>query len=160
MITKMELPEKAIERFNTKWEPIPESGCWIWIGCMFQRTGYGQFHYKHHPYRAHRVSYIIHKGQIPEGMLVLHKCDVPCCVNPEHLYLGTHQDNANDMMRRGRNTPTVGEKHPNHRLKEKDIREIRKKYENGVNIMKLSNEYGVAFQHIYRIVTRERWKHV
>jgi len=97
------------ERFEQKCEPVTETGCWIWTGCYSGkgRTGYGLFHTKTvktgaKMKKAHRVSYELYKEEIPEGMLVCHKCDNPACVNPDHLFLGSHIDNMKDMISKGR----------------------------------------------------------
>ena len=79
-------------------ERIPFSGCWFWVGGS-AGGGYGLFKGE----SAHRKSYRIYRGSIPKGMCVLHTCDVPCCVNPDHLYIGTHAHNMRDRSVRGRN---------------------------------------------------------
>lgn len=96
-------PTPLRERFASKYIPEPNSGCWLWTGALFL-TGYPQISpdWKKPNAYGHRVSYEIHKGPIPAGMLVCHKCDVRSCVNPDHLYLGTHADNNRDMHIRGR----------------------------------------------------------
>ena len=80
--------EKYIER-------IPESGCWLWVGCV-DRGGYGYTRMKGIQTRAHRYIYEMYKGAIGEGKSILHKCDVRCCVNPDHLYEGSQLDNMRD----------------------------------------------------------------
>lgn len=82
-----------------------DSGCWEWIAST-RRGGYGQLTYHGRPYTAHRASYEVHKGTVPDGLLVLHKCDNRSCVNPDHLYAGTYVDNRRDMLERS------GWKHP------------------------------------------------
>lgn len=91
------------ERFSAKYIPVTESGCWLWTASLRHGTGYGQMHYLRNfkPELAHRISWMLHRGPIPPEMYVLHQCDVRCCVNPEHLYIGTPQDNIDDMVRRG-----------------------------------------------------------
>jgi hypothetical protein len=76
-------------------------GCWIWRGTKY-RTGYGQFRLNRRLWAAHRASYTLFVGQIPRGHVVRHKCDVPSCVNPDHLELGLYEDNLADMVARGR----------------------------------------------------------
>lgn len=93
-----------LERFIKKVNKNTQSGCWEWIACL-NTNGYGDFFSgsrKTGHKLAHRVSWEIHKGQIAPGLLVLHKCDNPKCVNPEHLFLGTHRDNALDAKTKGR----------------------------------------------------------
>lgn len=88
------------ERFYENVSTVPEAGCWIWIGSL--RHGYGAMHVNGYSHGAHRVSWEMHKGSIPPKSYVLHKCDTPACVNPDHLFLGDQFDNMADMKRKGR----------------------------------------------------------
>lgn len=81
---------------------IDSSGCWIWAGSKKGGSGYGRVSHEGRYIGAHRGSYMAYVGEIPEGLLVLHKCDVKLCVNPSHLFVGTHSDNMQDMLRKGR----------------------------------------------------------
>lgn len=107
-------------------ERIPESGCWIWMGQTW-RTGYGYLRIgnpgKH--IAAHRYMYKLYKGDFNPKLHVLHTCDVPSCVNPNHLYLGTHTDNMQDMVKKGRKSVQRGDKNGNYKhgkyVKNKDI---------------------------------------
>jgi hypothetical protein len=114
------LLDDEIERFMNKFTKNP-GGCWEWTSAM-GGEGYGnvtlrklaqRLNRRSTSFRAHRISWMIHKGPIPEGMFVMHKCDNRICVNPEHLCLGTHQDNMDDMMKKGRHrtAPQYGNKH-------------------------------------------------
>src|ERR1700749_4969342 len=95
--------EKAKERFFNK--VTKTDNCWLWIGGTINK-GYGNFTWgRGVNILAHRFSYEIHKGKIPEGKIILHSCDNPICVNPEHLTIGTQQDNVNDMMNKNRMNP-------------------------------------------------------
>lgn len=91
-----------LEKFNSKYS-IDENGCWIWGGSL-RGQGYAQIYDGKKNTIGSRVSYALFKGPIPNGMHVLHKCDVRKCVNPEHLFLGTHQDNMIDKTKKGRST--------------------------------------------------------
>ncbi len=93
------------------WAKVNKSSgaCWFWTVAL-HGSGYGIFGIGKTTYRAHRISWTLKRGPIPKGLFVLHKCDVRACVNPSHLFLGTNQDNVNDMIRKGRNSapPSMG----------------------------------------------------
>lgn len=89
-------------RLNERSIPVPGPGCWIWIG-RTSTNGYGRIGIgRNKQYAAHRVSWEHYRGPIPAGMIVCHKCDTPLCINPNHLFIGTHADNARDRDRKGR----------------------------------------------------------
>ncbi|WP_425602117.1 HNH endonuclease [Stenotrophomonas geniculata] len=85
----------------SNYTPVPESGCWIWLG-GWDRRGYGKTGGNARSIKAHRLFFERFNGPIETGLIICHKCDTPACVNPSHLYQGTHQDNADDRVRRGR----------------------------------------------------------
>lgn len=98
------------DRFYRHFTPVPDAGCWLWVSST-NNMGYGQIWDGHKkPIGAHRASWKIHRGPIPDGLHVLHKCDTPLCVNPDHLFVGTPADNAEDKVAKGRHP--VGEGHP------------------------------------------------
>ena len=168
------IPEKVIARFWAKVSKGSPEECWIWLASK-RNKGYGAFGYtlgeKTIQDRAHRFSFRIHSGEIPDGLFVLHKCDTPACVNPAHLFLGTNDDNVQDMMAKGRHVPggtycpetakyKHGESHHNSRLTAEIVKEIRRDRECGLSISKLASKYGLAIGHVHRIVMRKAWKHV
>jgi hypothetical protein len=94
------MPATDFTRFWSKVHKA-EHGCWLWTA-SFRIGGYGNFMFRGKPHKAHRVSWILTHGEIPDGALVCHSCDTPACVRPDHLFLGTHQDNMQDMNAKGR----------------------------------------------------------
>ncbi len=145
------MTEKAKTRF---WKKVLKTeGCWLWTASL-NSSGYGYFSINSAPEGAHRVSWRMHNGPIPTAMHVLHKCDVPACVNPEHLFIGTHADNLRDMVHKGRKTSKS-------KLTRGQVLEIREKYVPIIySTYKLAEEYGVSQCLIYQIVTRKKWKHL
>jgi hypothetical protein len=91
---------REAEKFFLKVEKGPS--CWIWTGSRAGKNHYGAFYLNGVKYRAHRFSFMIHVGEIPAGLEVLHRCDTPLCVNPDHLFIGTQKDNIHDAINKGR----------------------------------------------------------
>ncbi len=138
-----------------------ENGCMLWTGGTTP-GGYGVMMTRT-PNRkglpAHRVAWQFAYGEIPEGMQVCHHCDRPACVNPEHLFLGTTQDNTADRDFKGRQARGV--KHGRAKLTEEDVRTIRNRYVlEDITYKKLGAEYGIDATVIGCIVRREKWKHL
>ena len=151
------LDGKAIERFFSKIEKKSSEECWCWTG-LKNTKGYGQITINSKKYIAHRVSWVLYNGAIPEGLLVCHTCDNRLCLNPMHLFLGTNKDNMRDMVEKGRSG--AGEKHGNHKLTEKEVIEIREKYiPYKYTQSKLAKEYCVTQAAIYYILKYINWPH-
>lgn len=123
-----EMTRPLEERFHEKYEIVEPGGCWVWMAGT-SSTGYGLVHTGSRMERAHRMSWELHNGPIPEGKgyhgtCVLHRCDVPSCVNPNHLFLGSQAENMADMNAKGR--VSRGEAHGHAKLTETDVLDIRK----------------------------------
>lgn len=146
------------ERFDAKYRIDQISGCWLWIASR-HRLGYGNIGVRPSiSAPAHRVSWELHVGPIPNGLHVLHKCDVRNCVNPGHLYLGTHQDNMRDRNSRNRCGTSKGEKNGSAKLAEWQVREIRSAEDKSPTA--LARKYQVSPSTIAWILSGNTWKHV
>ena len=146
---------KIISRF---WSKVDKTDtCWNWTAK--NGRGYGQLKISGKYESAHRISWKIHNTYIPKGMHVLHKCDNPACVNPEHLFLGTHQDNMDDMKNKGRQANHVGVSNTRAKLNETQVRVIRA-YCPVITHKCLSDIFGVSTSTIGMIANRTNWSHV
>ena len=139
------------ERFADKVIPDPNSECWLWTAAV-DRQGYGMLRSGNGMCRAHRVSYELHIGQIPKGLLVCHTCDVPGCVNPDHLWLGTNATNMVDMTAKGRRA--LGVSHGKAKLTEDQVRAIRADLR---ALRLIAKDYDIGFRQIGRIRKRQQW---
>lgn len=119
--------------------------------------GYGQFSFSGKHYRAHRVAYEVAKGKIPAGMFVCHTCDNPSCVNPDHLFLGTHSDNMLDMHKKRRGPRICGENNGRAKLSIANIERIKALHQSGRSQASLARELGVAQATISRVINGKRW---
>lgn len=147
------------KRFMAKVNKCPSTGCWLWTGALTDR-GYGVLTRglcgKKRNYRAHRFSYEMHNGPIHEDLCVLHKCDVRNCVNPDHLFLGTYNDNVKDCIAKGRRRPPSGEQHGNAKLLDADVISIRLFLNLGAKPQAIAEAYGVSRQSVSDIKCRRR----
>ena len=134
-------------------------GCWEWIGHI-HRSGYGRvmrWAISKDGTWAHRYSWMLANGPIPEGMLVLHKCDNRSCVRPSHLFLGSHADNMADASKKGR-MRNAGK--PCAKLKVQDVWAIRKLYLEGARQRDLAKQFGVAQSTVSEVVNNKYWSYV
>lgn len=151
-------------RTNKEGPEHPTLGkCWDWTGSLVGLQGYGGLAVNGVQAKAHRFSWELHFGVIPDGLHVLHRCDRPRCVNPSHLFLGTHQDNMDDKMSKGRHVVLKGSRNPIAKLSEEQVLEIKRRYRgrcrrNGA--IPLAKEFGVSCHAIDAIVSGRNWKHV
>jgi len=151
------------DKFESKFVKGSETECWEWMGTK-DKDGYGDFNVnsgpnKNEKAKAHRLSYKLYNGKFDESLMVCHSCDNPGCVNFNHLFLGTAQDNATDMVNKNRSMR--GENNNNAKLSEIDIRDIKRALKTkGVKRMDLAKKYGVNPMTITRIKTKESWKHL
>lgn len=133
--------------------------CWNWSASK-ARGGYGQFRVlkngKWTMGRANRISYELFKGELNPALLVCHTCDNPLCVNPNHLFLGTHKENARDMINKGRRKLT---RNPKHKFLDRIIVEnMRKDYLEGMKQAQIASKYDFSRQQVSRVVTHKIWK--
>jgi hypothetical protein len=145
----------SISRFESKINK-ERNGCWLWTGTITKR-GYGQFKLNGKMASAHRVSYELTFGKIAENLHVRHKCRNTACVNPDHLELGTREDNMSDKLRDG--TDARGSKHGQAKLTETDVIELRA-IKDMFTLSELSEMYGLQKASIYSIISNRTWKHL
>lgn len=151
--------EMAIARFWSKPDKTSSTrGCWLFPS-VHRVSGYGQFSpTPRQNVLAHRFAWEITHGPIPDGIDVLHECDVRNCVNPAHLWLGTNDENMADMVAKGR--AARGNKNPRAALDEAKVRAIRAARAAGVTAGELALLYGVHKNHIQRVVSARSWAHI
>jgi hypothetical protein len=157
------MPETILQRFEARFIPEPNSGCWLWDGDV-EGGGYGVFFlrkekidgvWKKIRIKAHRVSWELHRGEVPDGLMVCHSCDVRLCVNPVHLFIGTAADNSADMVFKDR--APRGERQGSSKLTAEVVRSIMGSTETSEV---LADRFGVTFQTISNIRRGLTWRHL
>jgi hypothetical protein len=150
------------DRFDELYIPEPNSGCWLWLGHI-NNKGYGKFQLKRGGYSlvyAHRFSYEVYNCvEVPPHLHVCHSCDIPCCVNPDHLWAGTRSDNMQDCVAKGRfrKLGNPGSKNGRAILKEDQIMAIRNDVR---SLRKIGREYGLDYTVISKIKAGKLWRHI
>jgi len=146
---------ESIRRFGFR-QPIvvDTDGCWLWTGATNGR--YGTLHVNGVKQYAHRHFYMVHKGPIPRGAMVLHDCDQPLCVNPEHLHLGTQIDNMREASDRKR--LRVGQRNPASRRSVDEVIAIRRAADSGESYSSIARRMGVALSNVSLIARRMLWR--
>jgi len=138
-------------RFESKFIEEPNTGCWLWTASR-RGAGYGGFRDNGRIRRAHRVSYEIYNNvSVSSGIQVLHKCDTPLCVNPGHLFLGSHADNMKDMALKGRS---------NSKINEVTAKKVKKSLHQGCKPKDISRELNINLWTVYDISQQLSWKYV
>lgn len=152
--------KSTVDRFWEKVVGRGGGGCWMWKGCI-GTFGYGFMHIGNDTWPAHRVSWVIHFGDIPKGLFVLHTCDIRNCVNPNHLWLGTYYDNLHDAMRKGRWVAANGERVGTSKLVKEQVAKIRDLFSTGrFSKVELARRFNVTDVMVGNIVRRRWWRHI
>lgn len=151
-----EMARKNAEERFWKYVDRPD-GCWNWKGG--KAKGYGALSIGRGKISAHRFSWELHNGPVPDGMFVLHSCDNPACVNPAHLWLGTNQDNMTDKMEKDRGNWAIGEDNGRAKVTEETVLKMRADYP-GKTQKQIADEHGVSQAQVSQIVRRKTWTHI
>jgi hypothetical protein len=143
---------------------VHPSGCWIWSG-LINTSGYGKIWYRKKTWTAHRLTYTMEVGPVPDGMYVCHSCDTPLCVNPEHLWLGTAQDNYDDMRSKGRAGKARGESAGQAKLTEDQAIEIIAHFSDPDRVkrgdyMRFAERFNVSDSTIRAVQRGKTWGHL
>jgi hypothetical protein len=145
------------ERFNTKWELDPQTGCHLWVGSV-NNSGYGQIKHDGKTVSAHRISWLLSTGELPPpGVCVCHHCDTKLCVKFACLFLGTHKENTADMLAKGRHYVIQGEDHWRAAKTDAEIAEIRRLYAaGGVTMRELASRFQCGLTTVGQFILRTR----
>lgn len=143
-------------RFAAKWIAEPNSGCWIWTAAG-NENGYGHIGFRRRVEKAHRAAWLLFHGPIPDGMDVLHRCDTPPCVNPDHLFLGSNVDNVRDKVSKGRQAGAPGGRNGRAKLTDELVATLRARVRAGETASSVGRSLGVSVSTACRIVRGELW---
>lgn len=147
------------ERFWEKVDKNGPNGCWVWTAGLHKQFGYGQFWYNGINDLAHRMSWRLTYGEIPDGLNVCHKCDNPPCCNPDHLFLGTDLDNARDRNAKGRHNMPRGSALPHAKVTEAMIPQIHELRNRGLTHKQIGEIVGLGRAAVGLILNGKNWKH-
>ena len=147
------------DRVNSQIKENHAWGCLEFTGCK-DECGYGRINRDGKLVRLHRAVWERDHGHIPAGMVVMHSCDNPCCLEPEHLFLGTQAENVADMDRKGRRRTPIGSQQPQAKLTEASVRVVKQRLKDGATCAALAREYGVSDAAIRNVKKGRRWTHV
>ena len=152
--------ERLAKLFASRVVEVLPSGCHIWMGGVNDQ-GYGLIRHGSRHKRAHRVAWEMAKGPIPDGMVILHRCDVPSCVNPDHLSIGTQAENLKDMFAkdRGRTPDNRGERQGSAKLTAEGVRQIRK-MDGTIPRKEIAEMFNIDTSNVGLICRRKAWAHV
>lgn len=155
------MPGKHAPAEDRFWRFVEKSeGCWLWTGSKSKR-GYGHFKVSTalSPTRSHQFSWKLHFGEIPEGLWVLHTCDIPACVNPDHLFLGTALDNVRDMISKGRQNWVGGGPSSRSKLTSDQVKAIRRLHATGDFLHRdLAEMFGIDRSNITRVINGRHYR--
>lgn len=163
------ISEKVASRFWSHVDILSDNECWNWK-FYTNKSGYGRYRIGNKFYYSNRIAWFLSNKSDPSSLLVCHSCDNPKCCNPKHLFLGTHLDNMNDSVNKGRrsvlpNNPfssnaVSGEKNPQSKLTAQDVASIRNMYKLGYRQVYISRKFNITQSNVSRIVKRETWTDV
>lgn len=153
---ELKIQQKDIIRFYSKINIDYETGCWIWK-CQQKDNGYGRFYFNGKYYTAHRFNYALTFGSIPKELFGCHMCDQKSCVNPYHIWMGTHEQNMKDMVNKKRSAILLGDKNGRAKLTQEKVDDMRKLNKKGMNYTQLADFFNLGKSQVSRICRGISW---